>query len=145
LYGNVCLIALRNRDNLETVMTVGVPPSGVVTIRKDSNPSDAALGCGGGRPRWRTWRSWRPKPQGRRLVLGTWVGGIRLLKGDSEIQTNREPSGRALCKVGHRSSLLLVLFVSQTTMVQRRLSQKTVLRSFWIPSSYVAAIVFPCL
>jgi hypothetical protein len=33
------------------------------------------------------------------------------------------------------SPFLLVLFRSQTTMIQRRLSQKTVLRGFWIPSS----------
>ena len=40
-YGDVCPIPLRKRDNLDTVMTVGVPPSGVVTVRKDSSPSDA--------------------------------------------------------------------------------------------------------
>jgi hypothetical protein len=38
-YRDVCPIPLRNWDNLEMVMTVGVPPSGVITVRKDSNPS----------------------------------------------------------------------------------------------------------
>jgi hypothetical protein len=38
---DVSPIPLWNRDNLDTVMTVGVPPFGVVTVGKDSNPSNA--------------------------------------------------------------------------------------------------------
>ena len=38
------------------------------------------------------------------LCKSTWVSGIRPLKGDREVHTNREPSGRSKRKVGHRSS-----------------------------------------
>jgi hypothetical protein len=130
-------------------MTVGVPPFGVVTVRKDSKSFrrqdvlrqipeqciNLLLGEeGAGRPRWRTWYSWRPSSEGsissevcclchQPLRKSTRVSGIGSLKGGREVQTNREPSGRGKCKVGHCSSSVLVLFVSQTTMVQRRLNQ----------------------